>query len=99
MTTHEIYWVIAGAGKMHVGGGSAPVRAGQAIWVPPGHRQWIENTAETDLFFLAVCQPPWSRADEVIEKGGTRKGGIQPSRIWTSTCGKGISIPAALSSL
>lgn len=67
MASHEIYLVIAGAGMMHVGEESAPVHPGQAVWVPPGHRQWIENTADTTLVFLAVCQPPWSGADEVIE--------------------------------
>lgn len=68
VTSHEIYLVIAGTGVMHVGEESAPVRAGQAVWVPPGHRQWIENDRETDLVFFAVCQPPWSVEDEVIEE-------------------------------
>jgi len=65
-TASETYYILAGEGRMHIGEGAAPVREGQAIYIPPGAAQWIENTGDGDLIFLAIVDPMWSEQDEEI---------------------------------
>lgn len=64
----EVYYILAGEGRMHVGEGNAVLSSGQAALVPPGAVQWIENIGQEDLVFLAICQPQWTERDEVILK-------------------------------
>ncbi|TAJ45498.1 cupin domain-containing protein [Methanofollis fontis] len=65
-TASETYYVLAGEGRMHIGEENAPLREGQAVYIPPGAVQWIENTGEGDLLFLAIVDPMWSESDEEI---------------------------------
>lgn len=62
----EVYYILAGVGKMHIGDKEAKISSGQTIPVPPGAVQWIANTGTDELIFLAICQPQWREADEVI---------------------------------
>lgn len=64
----EVYYILSGRGRLHVDDEQREVSTGEAILVPPGARQWLENTGETDLRFLALVSPPWSEAgDERLE--------------------------------
>ena len=69
----EVYYLIEGCGCMHIDDASAEVSPGDAIWIPPGAAQWIENTGPAILRFIAVVSPPWApeidqRCDKVDSK-------------------------------
>jgi cytosine deaminase len=63
----EVYMVVRGTGRMHVGDETAPVRAGTAILIPPGAVQWIENTGKGPLVFFAIVDPAWRADDEQVD--------------------------------
>jgi mannose-6-phosphate isomerase-like protein (cupin superfamily) len=60
----EVYYVLAGRGRMHVDEEAADVAAPCAIYIPPGSIQHIENTGTADLVFLCIVDPAWRRQDE-----------------------------------
>ena len=66
LKTTEVYYIIKGSGLMHVGGNSAKVKAGYAIYIPPYAVQYIKNTGNTDLEFLCIVDPAWRMVDEEI---------------------------------
>jgi mannose-6-phosphate isomerase-like protein (cupin superfamily) len=61
----EVYYILGGSGRMHVGSESSPVGPGDAVVIPAGATQWIECLGEESLTFLALVSPPW-RADHDI---------------------------------
>jgi mannose-6-phosphate isomerase-like protein (cupin superfamily) len=62
----EVYYIIAGTGRMVIGDESRPVRPGDAVYIPPGATQYIENTSQVDLVFLCIVDPAWQSQDEEI---------------------------------
>jgi mannose-6-phosphate isomerase-like protein (cupin superfamily) len=66
LSTSEVYYVLAGRGVMHVGDKTNKVRPGQAVYVPPGSVQFIENTGRSDLVFLCIVDPAWQPEDEEV---------------------------------
>ena len=44
---------------MHVDQDVREVRAGDALLIPAGAVQFLENTGEEDLVFLAIVEPAW----------------------------------------
>ena len=62
----EVYYILSGSGKMHIGDESESVCSGQAVYIPPGDIQYIENTGDLDLVFLAIVSPEWSLKDEEV---------------------------------
>ena len=62
----EVYYILEGRGLMRVGDEGAEVEAGQAVYVPPGQVQSIENTGRGDLAFLCIVDPAWRAEDEEI---------------------------------
>ena len=53
---------------MHIDDEAQEVISGEAILVPAGATQWIENTADEELCFIAIVNPPWSdEGDKRIE--------------------------------
>ena len=60
----EVYYVIEGRGRMHIDDETADVASGDAILIPGGAEQWIENAADHMLRFIAVVSPPWSDEDD-----------------------------------
>ena len=64
--TSEVYYILAGEGRMHIDGESAAVGPGQAVSIPPGAIQWIECTGSADLAFLCIVDPAWRAEDEEI---------------------------------
>ena len=66
LKTDEVYYILEGSGQMHIDNESAPVVAGDAIEIPPGSRQYIENRGESDLCFLCIVDPAWRPEDEGI---------------------------------
>ena len=64
----EVYYVLEGRGLVHVGSERAEVEAGQAVYIPHGEIQYIENTGAGDLAFLCIVDPAWRAADEEMLK-------------------------------
>jgi mannose-6-phosphate isomerase-like protein (cupin superfamily) len=67
LRTSEVYYILSGRGIMHINDEQRPVRAGQAIYIPPDSRQYIENTGRSQLKFLCIVDPAWRQDDEVVE--------------------------------
>jgi mannose-6-phosphate isomerase-like protein (cupin superfamily) len=67
LRTSEVYYILEGEGLMRIGGESSRVSPGQAVYIPPGEVQWIENVGPTDLKFLCIVDPAWRPEDEVVE--------------------------------
>jgi len=53
---------------MHIDDRTTEVSDGDAIDIPPGSLQWIENVGATDLEFLCIVDPAWRSEDEEILK-------------------------------
>ena len=66
-TSSEIYYILEGKGTMFIDDESAEVHPGQAIYIPPNSRQYIQNNGVSDLKFLCIVNPPWKREDEEVE--------------------------------
>jgi len=62
----EVYYITAGSGLMHIDEESFEVVPESAIYIPPGARQYIENTGDSDLEFLCIVDPVWREEDEEI---------------------------------
>ena len=61
----EVYYILAGQGRMHINDESRKVNAGDVILIPPEAIQWIENAGDNELQFIAIVNPPWAEQDDV----------------------------------
>lgn len=66
LTSSEAYYLLSGMGRMHVGDEAESVHAGNAVYIPAGSVQWIENTGRIDLAFLCIVDPAWREEDEEV---------------------------------
>ncbi len=64
--TEEIYYFIAGHGRMRLGDEEGEVGAGDCVVIPPGtpHKLW--STGVEPLVLLCCCAPPYSDEDTVM---------------------------------
>ncbi len=60
----EVYYLIRGTGRMHIGDEARAVRPGDAIVIPAHTVQWIDNTGDEVLEFIALVSPPWRLEDD-----------------------------------
>ena len=65
--TEEVYYVLAGSGRMTVGAETREVAAGDAVFIPRGHTHTLENTGVEPMTVLLVCGPAYSRDDHRME--------------------------------
>jgi mannose-6-phosphate isomerase-like protein (cupin superfamily) len=66
--SEEIYYFIAGQGRMRLGGDEHDVSAGDCVVIAPGtpHKLWA--TTDGDLVLLCACAPPYRDDDtELLE--------------------------------
>jgi mannose-6-phosphate isomerase-like protein (cupin superfamily) len=61
----EVYLIIRGKGRMHIGDEMSEVQPGDAVVIPPQQVQWIENIGRSELEFAAIVSPPWKAEDDV----------------------------------
>ena len=66
LKTSEVYYFISGRGRMHIDGETTVVGPEQAVYVPPGAEQHVENIGTDDLFFLCIVDPAWRAEDEQV---------------------------------
>ena len=60
----EVYYVLDGRGRMHIDGATRELERGDAVLIPGGAEQWIENLTDAVLRFIAVVSPPWRAEDD-----------------------------------
>jgi mannose-6-phosphate isomerase-like protein (cupin superfamily) len=65
-SSEEIYYFVAGAGRMRLGEEEAEVHAGDCVVIPPGtpHKLW--NPGAAALVLLCCCAPAYSDEDTVM---------------------------------
>ena len=66
----EVLYFLEGEGRVHINGESAAIGQGQAVLVPPGSWQHVQNTGTADLKILCIVYPSWSEDDEELDVGG-----------------------------
>ncbi len=66
LKTSEVYYILEGEGMMHINDETERVHPGQAVYIPPNSRQYIQNTGKTDLIFLCIVDPAWRKQDEEV---------------------------------
>jgi mannose-6-phosphate isomerase-like protein (cupin superfamily) len=64
--SEELYYFVAGEGRMRLGDDEAPVAAGDCVVIAPGipHKLW--NTGTARLVLLCCCAPAYSDDDTVM---------------------------------
>ena len=63
----EIYYLVSGRGLMTVGEEIQEVNAGDAVYVPRGHRHTLQNTGTETIKLILVCGPAFFYEDQVFE--------------------------------
>jgi len=63
----EIYYIVSGRGLMTVGDETREVGAGDAIYIPRGHRHTLENTGDDSIKLILVCGPAFFYGDEIVD--------------------------------
>jgi mannose-6-phosphate isomerase-like protein (cupin superfamily) len=66
LTSAEVYYIIAGQGRLSVDNSVAAVESGSVVYVPPGGKQSLENTGPTAIEFLCLVDPAWRPEDEEV---------------------------------
>lgn len=61
----EVYFVLAGRGRMHVDAETRELGVGDAVVIPADAEQWIDNIGDERLRFVAVVSPPWRAEDDL----------------------------------
>jgi mannose-6-phosphate isomerase-like protein (cupin superfamily) len=61
--TEEIYYILAGQGRMAIEGDLRDVSVGDGIAIPAGKQHQILNTGAQDLVFLCCCVPAYTDTD------------------------------------
>ncbi len=61
----EVYFILEGQGRLHIGDKTTELIKGGTALVPPGQEQWLVNTGESELEFIAIVSPPWREEDDV----------------------------------
>jgi len=67
LTTSEVYYIMSGTGRMHIDDDTAEVTAGDALEIPPGATQWLENTGSEPIAFLCIVDPAWQPDQETVD--------------------------------
>ena len=62
----EIYYFVAGAGRMRLGAQEDDVRAGDTVVIAPGLAHKLFNPGAEPLVLLCCCSPPYSDEDTVL---------------------------------
>jgi mannose-6-phosphate isomerase-like protein (cupin superfamily) len=70
-TTEELYYLVAGTGRMRLGEEELGVGRGDCIVIPPGAEHKLTNTGSEPLVLLCCCAPPYSDGDTVLTEPAT----------------------------
>ena len=62
----ELYYFVAGIGRMRLGESESPVAPGDCVVIPPGTPHKLSNTGSAPLVLLCCCAPAYSDDDTVM---------------------------------
>jgi len=66
----EVYYILRGAGRIHINSRAATVRAGDMVYIPPNAVQWLENTGWMTIKFICIVDPAWQAGgEEILQRG------------------------------
>jgi mannose-6-phosphate isomerase-like protein (cupin superfamily) len=65
----ELYFFLAGNGRLRVGDEQRDVGAGDCVLIAPGQVHKLVNTGMQPLRLLCCCAPPWTPDDTVLTGG------------------------------
>jgi mannose-6-phosphate isomerase-like protein (cupin superfamily) len=63
--SEELYYFVAGEGRMRLADEEAEVRAGDCVVIPPGTAHKLWNPGSAPLVLLCCCAPAYSDDDTV----------------------------------
>ena len=66
LSTSEVYYILAGTGVMHIDAETQTVRAGDAIYIPPNAKQYIQNIGNEPIVLICIVDPAWRKQDETV---------------------------------
>lgn len=66
LKSSEVYFFLKGTVEVRIDGEKAVVGAGQAVYVPPGAAQQVENIGAEEVIFACIVDPAWKADDEEI---------------------------------
>jgi mannose-6-phosphate isomerase-like protein (cupin superfamily) len=66
LTSAEVYYIIAGVGRLTVDDSVVSVSPGSVVYVPPGGKQSLENNGSIPIEFLCLVDPAWRPEDEEV---------------------------------
>jgi len=66
LKTSEVYYILAGAGEMHIDDETQHVGPGDTVYIPPNAKQFIHSCGQVPLVFLAIVDPAWKVEDETV---------------------------------
>jgi mannose-6-phosphate isomerase-like protein (cupin superfamily) len=73
LASEEIYYFVAGWGRLRLGPAESEVAAGDCVVIPPGTRHKLWAAPDVDLVLLCACSPPYSNDDtELTESPPSR---------------------------
>jgi mannose-6-phosphate isomerase-like protein (cupin superfamily) len=67
--TEELYYFVAGRGRMRLGDEEAAVGPGDCVVIAPGTKHKLFNPGREPLVLLCCCAPPYSDQDTVMTGG------------------------------
>lgn len=65
--SEEIYYIVAGTGRMTLGAEEFDVGPGDTIAIMPGTAHRVENTGAEPLRVLCACTPPYGHDDTHLD--------------------------------
>jgi mannose-6-phosphate isomerase-like protein (cupin superfamily) len=67
--SEELYYFVAGSGRMRLGEDETEVGRGDCVVIPPGTAHKLWNPGDESLVLLCCCAPAYSDADTVMTGG------------------------------
>ena len=68
--SEEIYYFVAGRGRVRLDAEEQEVRPGHCVVIPPGTRHKLFNDGDEPLVLLCCCAPMYAHEDTVITEAG-----------------------------
>jgi mannose-6-phosphate isomerase-like protein (cupin superfamily) len=62
----ETYYILSGSGQIVIEGIVQPIETGDLVLVPANALQYVINRGATEMSFLCIVSPPWSKEEEVV---------------------------------
>ena len=69
VNAEELYFFVAGAGRMRLGADEQEVAPGDCVVIPPGVRHKLWNPGDEPLVLLCCCAPAYHHDDTVMTGG------------------------------